>query len=96
MTFPSSIILDGDVFLLLFCIENHNRITGVNAAFLTIPGTWREEACLPSVPCVDMELFWCHEKWMYMWRAHILYGSYHREGCVWDLEILRKGEDLEL
>lgn len=97
MTFPSSIILDGDVFLLFFYIENRNRITGVNVAFLTIPKTWREEKfCLPFIPCVDMELFWYHEKWMCIWMPHILYELYHREGCVGDLEMLRKGGEQEL
>jgi hypothetical protein len=91
MTFPSSIILDGDVFLLFF-IANHNRITGVNVAFLTIPKNWKEEKVrLPFIRCVDMELFWYHEKWMCIWIPHILYELYRREGCVWDLEMLRKG-----
>ena len=49
---------------------------------------------MPFIPCVDMELFWYHEKWMCIWIPHILYELYHRGGCVWDLEILRKGREL--
>jgi hypothetical protein len=31
---------------------------------------------------MDVELFWYHEKWMYIGIPHILYELYHREGCV--------------
>lgn len=72
--FPSDAILDGDF---LSRIVYNNRIAEVTAAYITSLRSWKENVSPPFIPCLDIGLFWYHEKCMCGWIPHFIAHEPH-------------------